>query len=253
MPSKVAPQLILIASDVHIPDHDRKAWKAFLALVRDARPNIIVLAGDFLELHSVSLHGDFNREMLNEDFAHGRQAIEAVKAAAPRAQLIYLEGNHETRLPRYLAAKSPGLEGIVDVPTGLKLKELGVTWVPEGRQPWSKGRLDIIHGHQMPGKNGPKHHAMRMVELYGSPGRTVVYGHTHKPQVFTAPGLNGIKTAVGMGCLRTLQPGWLHGANAGWSHSFAVAELSASGRVAVYPVPVVDGYIYWQGKTYEGR
>lgn len=253
MPVKSAPQLVLIASDVHIPDHDRKAWKAFLALTKDLRPSIVVLAGDFLELHSVSTHGDFNRDMLNEDFAHGKQAIDAIKTASPRAQIVYLEGNHETRLPRYLASKAPGLMGTLDVPTGLGLKERDVLWIPELKQPWSKGCLDVLHGHQMPGKAGPRHHAMKMTELYGATGRTVVYGHTHKPQMFTAPALHGIKTAVGLGCLRTLQPGWLHGANAGWSHGFAVAELSGSGRVAVYPVPVVDGYIYWQGKTYDGR
>ena len=253
MATKKRPQTVLIASDVHIPEHDRRAWKAFLLLAKDARPDYIVLAGDFLELHSVSQHGAFNRELLNEDLAHGRQAIEAIKTAAPKAKIVYLEGNHETRLPRFLAAKAPSLEGTLDLQKGLKLREYDVTWVTETQQPWSKGCLDVIHGHQMPGKHGPKHHAARMTELYGAPKRVVVYGHTHKAQTHTAPGLSGIKTAVGLGCMRTLQPSWLHGANAGWSHGFAVAELSASGRVSVYPVPVVDGYIYWHGKAYDGR
>jgi predicted phosphodiesterase len=251
MATQKKPQTILIASDVHIPEHDRRAWKALLLLAKDLRPDYVVLAGDFLELHSVSQHGAFNREMLNEDLAHGRQALEAIKTAAPKAKIVYLEGNHETRLPRYLATKAPSLEGTLDLQKGLKLKEYGITWVTETQQPWSKGRLDVIHGHQM--GMGPKHHAMRMADLYGAPNRVVVYGHTHKPQLFTAPGLGGNKTALGLGCLRTLQPGWLHGANAGWGHGFAVAELSASGRAAVYPVPVVDGYIYWHGKTYDGR
>ena len=244
-------QTVLIASDVHIPEHDRKAWKAFLRFAKDLSPAFVVLAGDFLELHSVSQHGAFNRELLNEDFAHGRQAIEAIKTAAPKAKLIYLEGNHETRLPRYIASKVPSLSGTLDLPSGLKLKDYGVAWVGETKQPWSRGKLDVIHGHQM-GK-GPKHHAMRMADLYGTPNRVVVYGHTHKPQMFSSPGLGGIKTAIGLGCMRTLQPEWLHGANAGWGHGFALAEVSASGRASVYPVPVVDGYIFWRGKTYDGR
>jgi len=253
MAKKAATQQILIASDVHIPDHDRRAWKALLLLAKDLKPDYVVLAGDFLELHSVSQHGEFNRELLNEDLAHGRQALAELQKAAPKAKIVYLEGNHETRLPRFISSKVPSLEGTLDLPRGLKLAESGITWVTETKQPWSRGKLDVIHGHQMPGKHGPKHHAMRMTELYGTPGRTVVYGHTHKAQLFTAPGLGGIKTAIGLGCMRTLQPSWLHGANAGWSHGFAVAEVSGSGRTAVYPVPVVDGYIYWRGKTYDGR
>lgn len=252
-PKKQKTETILIASDVHVPDHDRKAWKAMLALARDIRPTTVVLAGDFLELQSVSQHSAFNRELLEEDLAAGRQAIEALQGAVPQARVIYLEGNHETRLPRFIASKVPSLEGTLDLPTELKLKERGVIWVPENKQPWSKGRLDVIHGHQMSQGHGPKHHAMRMCELYGEPGRVVVYGHTHKAQLFTTPAKNGVKMAVGLGCMRTLTPGWLHGANAGWSHTFAIAELSPSGRAAVYTVPVADGYVNWGGTVYDGR
>lgn len=246
-------ETILIISDVHVPDHDRKAWKAMLAVARDIRPTTVVIAGDFLELQSVSQHSSFNRELLEEDLAAGRQALETLQGAAPQAKVIYLEGNHETRLTRFIEAKVPSLSGTLNLATELKLKERGILWLPENKQPWSRGKLDVIHGHQMSSGGGPRHHATKMCEMYGESGRVVVYGHTHKPQMHTSPARAGVKTAVGLGCLRTLNPGWLHGANGGWSHCFGIAEIAPSGRVAVYQVPVTDGYINWSGKTYDGR
>lgn len=242
---------LLVLSDVHVPENDKRVWSTTLELLKDVKPSEVILLGDFLELASVSLHGGAELEKLTDDFMAGKQALQQLREAAGDACLItYLEGNHESRLSRYLAAKAPSLIESLSCEVGLGLKERNIEWVPEGKQPVSRGELDLTHGHQDLRERPSKYHANKMAEVYGRPGRTVLYGHTHKPQVFTRPAVGGYATAVGMGCARTLTPGWLHGANAGWVHQVAVVYITEAGRVTIYPITFQHGQAVWNGKLY---
>lgn len=200
--------------------------------------------------------GGFNEQKVNDDFAAGRYAIEQLQDAAPDANMVMLEGNHETRLNRLLMAKAPALIGALTVEKELRLADLGIPYVPQDKQPITRGNLDILHGHQMArGKSDilPKHHAMKAISIYGVPGRMITYGHTHKPQAHTEPGHGGNKTAVGLGCMRTLDPAWLQGAKAGWEHQFGVVYIRPSGRVDMFPVTITNGTFTWAGKVYVGK
>lgn len=247
-----AVRTIAILCDVHVPDHDRPAWGAVLAWLAAHPVDEVILAGDFLELASCSLHGDALVAGLEADFAAGRKAIAELRAAAPAATVAYLAGNHETRLDRFLRARAPTLLGSLSVAAGLDLDRQGVTYHDEGVV-LSRGTLDVIHGHTAFGKFPPILHAKRVAELYGRQGRTVVYGHTHRPQSFARSGHAGVSRAVGFGCLRTLAPGWLHGHPAGWEHGFGVAYVRPSGRADVYAVPIHAGAIAWGGRLYVAR
>ncbi len=108
----------------------------------------------------------------------------------------------------------------------------------------------MTHGHQDLRERPSKFHSGKMAEVYGRPDRTVMYGHTHKPQVFTRPTVGGYATAVGLGCARTLTPGWLHGAQAGWAHQIAVVYLSPAGRSYIYPISFRHGQTVLNGKLY---
>jgi hypothetical protein len=53
----------------------------------------------------------------------------------PAARIVWLEGNHCYRVTRYLDAH-PELEGLLEIPIVLKLKERGIEWIPS----WSEGK-----------------------------------------------------------------------------------------------------------------
>ena len=246
---RIAP--IFVISDIHFPEHDRAVWATILELLKDVKPQEIVLLGDFLEMASVSQHGGAELEKLTEDFDAGKQALRQLREVVGLdCRITYLEGNHESRLTRFLMSKAPSLRDSLSYQVGLDLARLDVEWVPEHKQPITRGDLDLTHGHQDLRERPSKFHSGKMAEVYGRPERTVLYGHTHKPQVFTRPTVGGHATAIGLGCARTLAPGWLHGAQAGWVHQVAVVYLSGAGRSYVYPITLRHGQTMWNGKMY---
>lgn len=249
-------RVVVVITDVHVPDQDAALWKALLAFLEDVLPDEVILGGDFLELESCSQHPGANLIMYAADVDAGNAALDDLQTASPRSKLTYLEGNHETRLSRFLASRAPTLVGALGLRAALKLDQRGIDWVPEDAQPIARGTLDILHGHQMgtgKGASLPKYHANRALEVYGRPGRTVTYGHTHKPQKITLPSVNGNKKAVGLGCGRTLKPGWLHGSEAGWEHEFGIAFIHPDGQTDYYQVKVTNGTFCWAGKIYNGN
>jgi predicted phosphodiesterase len=258
IPDAIVPKMrcVVIITDVHVPDNDKPLWKAFLKFVADLLPDEIVLGGDFLELESCSQHAGANLIMYAHDVDAGNAALDALQSASPATKVTYLEGNHETRLSRFLSSKAPTLMGSLGLPAALRLDARGIDWVPEDQQPIARGDLDILHGHQMgTGKahSLPKYHSNRAIEVYGRPGRTVTYGHTHKPQRMTLPSVGGNKRAVGLGCGRTLKPGWLHGSEAGWEHEFGLAYIHPNGQTDYYQLKVVNGVFVWAGHVYDGN
>lgn len=245
-------ELVISFFDVHVPEHDRLLWAAALAFLADAQPHHIVLGGDFAELRSCSQHASGAGGMTYEaDVQYVRKELEALRAAAPGARIWYLEGNHETRLTRYIESNNPQFEGALSLPESLGLADLGITWVPEDQQPIHFGTLDVLHGHQM-GQFLPEHHAKKAALIYGRPGRQVMYGHTHKSQVFERQTYPEITTAYGIACMRLLRPKWKHGQEDGWRHEFPLAYVSPTERTAVFVVKAERGSFVVEGTLYTG-
>lgn len=240
---------IAILADVHGRERDHRAWGAVLAWLRARRIDEVILLGDFLELASVGEHGGCADEgELLADLDAGRALLREVMDAAPGAAVTYLEGNHETRLPRYIEHRAAPLAGALTLPEALRLADLGVRWVPERDQPIARGTLRLMHGHQDLARP-PQYHAAKIANLRGRQGTVTVYGHVHRPQHIARIGEESAH-AIGLGCLRTLAPGWEHGRASGWEHGFGVAYVSDSGRADVYPVAVRNGAIVWDGRVY---
>jgi len=253
--SSRAVRSFALLPDVHVPSHDLNVWGAVLEWIKMNQPDEVVIMGDFLELESVSMHGtSADLVKLEDDFDAGRKALRELRRAAPKASFIYLEGNHETRLTRFLVGHAPQLLDSLNVPFGLDLDHHGVRWVPEYQQPIEYGLLRILHGHQIFPRLPGKHHAMRAAELYCDvPGRVVTYGHTHRPQQFDRGMHGGSGMAVGLGCMRTLDPRWLRGHPAGWRHGFGIGYVTNDRNATVYSVSIRHGQFVWAGKVYGGK
>jgi predicted phosphodiesterase len=246
----------MVLSDVHIPEHDRSFWRSALLWIKDNKPTEIILSGDFAELASVSQHGGANEQKLIDDLTSIKQALDELREMAGESCTItYLEGNHESRLPRALASWAPTFTGAFDLPGMLELEKRNIEWVPEYKQPVHRGLLRVLHGHQVLGKYGPKHHAAKAADVYGSsPHCEILYGHVHAAQQFSKPVAGGYVSASAVGCGRTIgsdQVRWLAGREAGWHHGFAVVYVTDS-FAQVYNIKVRDGRFVWHGKLYDG-
>lgn len=240
------PRLIAWASDIHVPEHDEPAVRAFLAWVRDAQPDEVILGGDILELGSCSEHGGVaNPPALIDDVKAGRKFLAELREAAPNAVLTYLEGNHETRLKRVVVHKLATFHGAVDIPNLLDFASLKIAWVPWGKYV-QRGKLRFVHGLY-----AGEHHAAQHLRRFGF---SVVYGHTHRAQVWTRATADlEMQGAFGMPSLRTLDPEWTAGGPTGWGHGFGAIYVLPDGSFTPYLVIITRGTFVWAGKLYDGR
>ena len=231
-------------SDVHVPDHDVRATSAWLDWLEHAQPGCVVLGGDIAELESCSQHGGIAQPAsLLEDCEAVEGFLRGVRKRAADAEIVYIGGNHEDRLRRIAVAQAPTLSGAMDLPSLLRLDEIGISYVP---YPSSYDRADIRFFH---GRYHCIHHAKKHLEDEHHQHRHVVYGHTHRPQTYTV-GLRGGRTvtAWGAGCLRTLEPQWRLG-KAGWAHGFITWE-TVEGESTLSQVLMSDRRFVWRGRRF---
>lgn len=99
--------------DLHGNDQDLSARSAFLSDLETLNPDQLVLGGDiincggtFSRFHRVHVT-DFGYSYEN-DVAAGNDFIDECQKRAPRADISYLEGNHESRVDKWAAATFNG-------------------------------------------------------------------------------------------------------------------------------------------------
>lgn len=253
-PDADAPWRIFHITDTHVPDHDPAVWVVILEMLEHEQPDEILIMGDFAEVAAFSQHGRFQAAMTHweTEKAAVREKLQELRDVCHDATITYLEGNHETRIRRYLSDSAPQLVDTLTLPREFDLDRLNIQWIPEGQQPIFRGNLAILHGHQMGrGKGGflPVNHSKRACELYGAPNRVITYGHVHKHQVWEVPMYGGPTRAMAIGCSRTLEAPWLLGVS-GWRHQVAMSYIQAGGAVSLYPIDItVDGAV-WNGRNY---
>src|SRR5690606_27722328 len=102
------------SSDLLEPTHDEAAIAAALAVTKAAKPAVVVLVGDNLDLP------EFGRYRLTPAFMRTTQpAIDRattlcaeLRRAAPNARIVWLAGNHEERLPNWLLDNAAAAHGL---------------------------------------------------------------------------------------------------------------------------------------------
>ena len=107
---------ILLWPDTHIPYHDKKAVDLILKVAKKWKPDTIVLGGDFIDNYSVSSHDrDPNRSLkLDIEVEETIKYLKIIKELKAKKN-IFIAGNHEWRLERYLMSVAPELNNIVSI------------------------------------------------------------------------------------------------------------------------------------------
>lgn len=251
-PAASADRVWRVASiwDVHVPEHDPKAFAAWLAWAKVERPDELIIGGDFLELEACSEHGGVPRpRALVDEIKAGRAVLAQIREALPDARMVYLEGNHETRLSRITVNRIPTLEGALTVPALLQLEGLRIGWRPYGELYRPKhpsgadSRMHYVHGRWT-----NKFHAHKHADFFGS---CVRYGHVHTAQLHLRGRAGGhVHGAWATPCLRTLDPAWMAGAT-DWVQGFGLDEIHPDGRFTAHTICMVGGRFAWGGRMYE--
>lgn len=237
---------ILIIPDTHCPYHDKKAWRILEKSADKIKPDHVIILGDFADFYSVSSHSK-NPERafkLEEEISETIKLLKVVKSFGAKNN-IFIAGNHEDRLTRYLQDKAPELFPLTGIPSVLKLKELGYKYIPYKRE-YKLGKVNFTHDL---GKAGVSAHRQAVTEFRES----AVIGHTHRMS-YEITGTAGGKSHVGamFGWLGNFEEvDYMHNAvsKAHWSHGFGLGYFTPkNGFIYLTPVPIIKYTCIVEGK-----
>jgi predicted phosphodiesterase len=203
---------VLVCSDVHIPFQDDDAVSAFIAYSKKSKPDMIVLNGDILDMFMLSRFTKGEGRNPYEEIQMCRRFLELIRDNNPDAQIIYVIGNHETRLERYVLTKAPELASLIeDVFSILKVSDYKVRGCASLTV---NDNFVFKHGTLLGSKSGLS--AIKEMENSYMSGAT---GHTHRLCKYIARKAGRKFIWVETGGLMSMNPEYM--VNPNWQQGFA--------------------------------
>lgn len=189
-------KLAAIIPDVHRPYHDIKAYNLMIQILKDLKPSEIVLMGDYADFYCVSSHAKDPRvfNLLTDEVEDVLNGLDELDKEFPDATKIFIEGNHEYRLERYLVDKAPALFGVTDTEHLLKLRS---------RPGWKFKPYSPHQAHKVLGSHLIARHEPLGTTAKATAGKalcSLVYGHIHRIEESHIVGLddtNHVSFSVG--------------------------------------------------------
>lgn len=210
----------------------------------------IVLLGDYADFHSVSRHPKDPTlpQILEKEIESVNEGLDQLDKLFSHSKKVYLEGNHEQRLERYLFEKAPALFGVTEAKALFHLHNRAKwSYIPFGRhQAYPVLGSSLVARHR-PLATNPQSGLQRARQSY-------CYGDIHKIQESHFVGLDG-KDLVAF-C-----PGWLgetrHRAfdymlsPAQWQHGFAIVSVDGSQKTFHHEIVAIKNNkaLFW-GKVF---
>jgi len=179
----------LVIPDAHVgPGQDLTRFEKAGQLMAERRPDRVITLGDWVSLESLSnwdltKSGVMEGRRYKEDMEAGKEALRLLlepskKIAGYRPEVVFIKGNHCSRLDRYLETK-PELKEHLDLVKDLGLPELGVTSVVEYRENIEIEGVLFTHAPQN-AANQPVTGKYAIHRAAEQTAKSVVYGHSHR-------------------------------------------------------------------------
>lgn len=260
-----------------VPTHDESALAVALDIMSAADPDVVVLVGDNLDLP------EFGRYRQHPTFQRTTQAAidrvtllmaEIRARIRPHAEIVYLAGNHEERLPNYVIDNARAAFGlkrgnapeswpVQSVPFLCRFDESRVTFLAgyPANVYWINESLRVIHGNKVR-SGGSTAHAYLADERHST-----IFGHVHRQELAwrTRNTRHGARSymAASPGCLCRID-GAVPGVSAGyslegvplataedWQQGAAVVGFDPNGgRFDYEPIAIWQGWARWRGREF---
>ena len=247
------------------PLHDLKAISVATEIVKEIRPNRIILLGDMLDLPDWSTHFMRSPEFYFTTQPSLDWLSSWISELRPYCnEMVYIEGNHEKRMIDSIVqntiqaygikpANEPDVPPILSVPYMLGLHKMGVEYVgnyPHGEF-YINDNLVCIHGNKVGPKSGQS-----IMKMLDSPRISVIQGHVHRLEMghktVWTHGQPKIYQAISLGTLARIDgivPGG--GTRYNWQQGFGIVEYDKE-RFQVDSIGIYDGKAIFKGKLYSG-
>jgi hypothetical protein len=146
-----------IINDVHIPAHSPACLDVTLSVLDMLHSagvlKEIILNGDIADFFNIKLHPVMPHEFgikttIKDEIYLVNKFLDHLQMRYPEATIMFLSGNHEDRLDRYLCKKAPEIFDMMTVPELFKLEDRGIDHMPYGRgQLYQIGETDLFCRH----------------------------------------------------------------------------------------------------------
>jgi metallophosphoesterase superfamily enzyme len=96
------------------PTHDEKALAVAIRLIEELQPESIICVGDNLDLPEMGkyLTTPAYQQTTQASIDRATLFCAQMRAAAPDARIVWLAGNHEERMPKYLLTNAAAAYGL---------------------------------------------------------------------------------------------------------------------------------------------
>ena len=174
------------------PIHDESAIAVALGVIQDLNPQQVVLVGDNLDF------AEFGKYLTAAPFKQLVQAAidratilcSQLRLAAPNAEIVWIAGNHEARLARYIQANAEASFGItrgktdghrdgwpvMSVPFLCRMDEFDIKYLPGYPESahYINSNIMVVHGDRVVSNNSTTKKYLDNERI------SVIYGHIHR-------------------------------------------------------------------------
>lgn len=248
---------ILVGSDFHDIECDPFMLATFIDVAKRVQPDIIVLNGDIFDAYEFSRF-DQDPRLFSIKERHAfveKEIFGPLRAACPKAQIDLIIGNHENRLMKIMAEKTPALKVILSDVMNITLadffgvKKYNINLI-------SKLDLDAFNSTDM-AQTVKENYSVYFDCLVASHykdwrfGLTGVSGHTHRPDFETARNIPMGKISwTTTGCMARTRAEYMQGIDNA-VNSFALFHVDKLTKTVTPEHFVVPGdFVVIHGKKY---
>lgn len=266
--------------DQLIPLHDERAMRVARLICNDLQPNLIVNLGDTVDLAALARFkpdSDHFSQTLAPAFQRVHDYYAELRSDNPRARIIEVDSNHNTRLRDYVLKNAPALYNIkqagaeqddypvMTYPYLTNLRAVNVDWISgygaaEYVHGEEYGKAPIVFKHGVTVASGGSTAAKESAQ---NPETHVVRGHGHRAEQHTRTMRDGtVLHAIQLGALCRndgIVPSY-HSAvddhnqpvkkQENWNQSVLVIEDYKDGHYTFTQIAILNGIARYRGKEY---
>jgi hypothetical protein len=238
---------ILALPDIHCPFEDKRAVRIVEDVAKAHKPNHIVISGDFLDGLNVSRHRKDPdlKVRFRDELDAGNALLDRIDALRPRGRKVFCAGNHESRLPNYIADNAPAFHGMLSIEGLLNLEKRGWEYVEYGDVA-KIGKVRYTHDTGSAGAGAAQKSRTKV-------GGSTIIGHCHRVEItYSGTLAGGRHVAASFGWLGNQKYAKYMG-QAGrehWQHGFGLGWMEPNGITHFQAVPIINYRCVVNGEVY---
>lgn len=245
--------------DQHAPFMHRTAHHAIYQFAKKKKPKYHLHIGDCLDLYAISRWAidDYRGQVdypIKTALLQLGEHFNTIAKINPRAEIIWIIGNHDERLDRF-TRKHPAWSGITDDILGLLgyvgkcnvTKKIKIVDIQLPSDTFMIGKMHFCHGYYT-----SKYCAAKHVEEFEA---NVCHGHSHTMQMYSKARKGVPRAGYSIGHLMDDEGmRYVKGKPTRAVRGFGYMEhIEKTGQFTMHLLPIVDGTFIYNGVVYDGN